>query len=139
VYFGDAGNVWEQLSINGGMYEVAKDNSGTVLKDERGQTLLRKATTPNSGHRPHGRLGSLYALTRGGKLLLEYSAKLTKKKGQPFYDFGDQVRLQLELRGATKLNGEQKALLARAQREAHVLFVSACAAWNRVRAGEGTP
>jgi hypothetical protein len=136
TYFGDVGNVWEQLSINGGLYEVAVDNSGNALKDERGQTLLRKATTPNAGHRVHGRIVSLYAITRGGKLLLEYSAKLARKRGEPWYDFGDQVRLQLELRGATKLNGEQKALLARAQREARALFVSACFAWNRVRAGE---
>lgn len=135
TYFGDEGNVWEQLSIAGGAFEVVRDEeSGRAQLDEKGQLLVREKRSPHSGHRTHGRIGAVYALTRGGQLLLRYSEKLAKKKGQPFYDFGDQVRLQLEVRG--KMNVEQRSLLARAQREARALFVSASFAWNRVRARE---
>jgi hypothetical protein len=157
TYFGNEGNVWDQLAVVGGAFEVARKEGpknadgdeiapGPVIYEEpkpgerarfKGRVpLIREKHSVEAGHRAHGRIGSLYALTRGGKLLLEYSARIAKKKGQPWYDFSDQQRLQLELRGATKLNGDQKALLARAQREARLLFVSACFAWNRVRAGE---
>lgn len=159
TYFGNDGNVWEQLAVSGGEFEV-KRKPGPVDADgneivpgeviyeepvpgERARLpgkvpAIRVSASPNAGHRAHGRIGSLYALTRGGQLLLEYSAKLAKRKGQPVYDFGDQVRMQLELRsGYEKLTEEQRALLARAQRESRSLFVSACFAWNRVRAREG--
>lgn len=161
TYFGDAGNVWDQLAVSGGAFEVARKPGptdadgneifkGEAIYDEakpgddkpkfKGRVpVIREKRTPDAGLRAHGRIGSLYALTRGGKLFLEYTARLAKKRGQPVYDFGAQVRLQLELRGGggSKLNDEQRVLLGRAQREARALFVLACAAWNVVRAGEG--
>jgi hypothetical protein len=162
VYFGDAGNVWEHLATVGGTYEVKREvdkdsdrevsvheepEPGTAAarlaapKSKHGETLsnpqpaIREAHSVYAGHRAHGRIGSLYALTRGGRLVLEIAARRAKKKGQPFYDFGDQVRLQVELR-STSMSTEQTALVGRARREATALFVSACFAWNRVRAGE---
>jgi hypothetical protein len=162
TYFGDAGNVWEHLATVGGTLEVKRevDKAGrevAVYEDpEPGskaarmaapkdattgvakrvpQVAVRESHSVYAGHRSHGRIGALYALTRGGQLMLAIAAKRAKKKGQPFYDFGDQRRLQIELSNP-KLTGDQAALLARAQREARALFVSASAAWNRVRARE---
>ncbi len=138
AYFGARGNHWAQLSVQGGQHVMieAKEADGT-LGDRaertypRGFRPVENAGNPYATHAAHGRIGAVYVLTRGGALVLEHIESEAKRKGQPDYGFGTDLRLQLEVSNGR--NEERRALLARANREARALFVTACIEWNKAQ------
>jgi hypothetical protein len=128
AYFGDAGNQWAHLAVQSGPYEmVDKTVDGKPVR-----VAQKKTGNPCAAHASHGRIGALYALTRGGGLLLRYLAELARKKGQPDLGFTEDLRMQLEV-STPKVSDERKALLSRASSEARALVTVATLAWNDVR------
>lgn len=120
AYFGDSGNAWAHLALEGGPFEMVDGKA------------KKKASNPYAEHASHGRVGALYVLVRSGRLLLELLSALAKKKGQPDLGFTDDLRMRLEV--CSSKGPERKALLARARSEALALFAATVIAWNGLEA-----